>query len=343
MISGLFDLLAQVAIAIACMLAITISACVGRRRLRTTRREWRGRVARAAPIALVLIAVLLVNRTVRDGLQGLSWDIGFQVTKYFREIEGTAILWFQSFASTELTMYFSFVYIYGYAFMLIFPVIAYFALSDTRPLRELLTAYTLNYSLGLVLYVLVVAYGPRNTELLPQIDTFLYTFRPQYQYLTGEVNRSVNVFPSLHTSLSATIAIFAYRTRDEYPKWFALAVPLAVSVAASTMYLGIHWAIDVLAGFALAAVAAFASKRLVGRWSVTKELDRRFDSDVTTRIRTATETLTDGGVDGDGEGKRRADDERRDADERSEPTGDAVLDAESTSNSTEPEGRKREA
>jgi len=64
---------------------------------------------------------------------------------------------------------------------------------------------------------------------------------PEYQYLTREVNTSTNVFPSLHTSLSATVAAFAWQTRSEFPKWLPVAVVLAASVAISTMYLGIHW------------------------------------------------------------------------------------------------------
>ncbi|MFC4249364.1 phosphatase PAP2 family protein [Natribaculum luteum] len=269
----LAQLLAQVAAVVGVLLAISIGVFVGQSRLSTTRAEWRSRVRDAAPIAVVLVLVLLFNRTARETLPSLSWSIGWNLTSTFYEIEGQTVLLFQEYATPELTAYFSYVYVYGYVFVLIFPVVAYFALSDTRPLRELLTAYTLNYTLGLLCYVLIIAYGPRNW--IPDLveTTMLYNQYPQYQELTGEVNHNTNVFPSLHTSLSATVAMFAYRTRDAYPKWVPAATLLAASVAVSTMYLAIHWAIDVTAGLCLGAISVVLSRRLVGRWSLSEEFD----------------------------------------------------------------------
>ncbi|QSW98024.1 phosphatase PAP2 family protein [Haloterrigena alkaliphila] len=285
----LIELLTQVAVVTVLLFAVFVPVCIGRRRLRATRLEWRRRVRQAAPVSSVVVVVLLVNRITRQRLPELSWALDWNLTPTFYAIEGEAVLWFQTFASQTLTQFFSFVYIFGYVFILIFPVIAYFALSDTRPLRELLSAYALNYLIGLLLYLLVIAYGPRNV-MPTAIDTMLYDFRPQYQYLTRQVNHNTNVFPSLHTSLSATIAIFAYRTRREYPIWFVVAVPLAASIAVSTMYLGIHWAIDVVAGVGLAAVTVVAAERLVGRWSLAEDFGIEID-EYAARTRRLVETI----------------------------------------------------
>jgi membrane-associated phospholipid phosphatase len=76
------------------------------------------------------------------------------------------------------------------------------------------------------------------------------------------VNTNTNVFPSLHTSLSITVALIAWQTRRQYPLWTAVSVPIAASVVISTMYLGIHWAIDVLAGALMAwVIVRLASRR----------------------------------------------------------------------------------
>ncbi len=268
----LVRVLLQLIVVVTVMTAVSTAAVVGRDRLSKTRREYRDRLKSAAPITGILAISLLFNSVAREIVPDLSWMIGWEVTEAFYDIEGGFVLWVQSYATPVATTYFSFIYIYGYVFLLVFPVVAYFALSDTRPLRELLTAYTLNYTLGLLCYVLVIAYGPRN--MIPDLaEALLYETYPQYQHLTRQVNRNTNVFPSLHTSLSATVAMFAYRTRDVYPKWMLAAIFLAISVAISTMYLAIHWTIDVLAGIVLAYVSITLAERFVGRWSASDLID----------------------------------------------------------------------
>lgn len=281
----LVQVLVQLAVVVTLMTLAGIALFVGRYRLRETRVEWKDRVRAAAPITVVLAAVLLGNSVARNLVPEFSWTgegrfgVAWNVTWAIYDIEGQFILWLQSHAMPTVTAYFSFIYIYGYVFLLVFPVVAYFALSNTRPLRELLTAYTLNYTLGLLLYTFVIAYGPRN--MMPElVEALMYDTYPQYQHLTRQVNRNTNVFPSLHTSLAATVAFLAYRTRDVYPRWNLVAGLLGISVAISTMYLGIHWAIDVVAGIVLAYVCVELSGVLVGRWSLSERvnLERRMPS-----------------------------------------------------------------
>jgi len=152
--------------------------------------------------------------------------------------------------------------VYGYVYLLVFPLLAYAVLDDSRPLEQLAVAYSVNYALGLVCYVLFVAYGPRNL-LGDTVESFLYTHHPQFQFLTSEVNSNTNVFPSLHTSLSATVIGVAYDTRDHYPRWLPIATVLGLTIIGATMYLGIHWGIDVLAGLALAAIAVAIGRHYV--------------------------------------------------------------------------------
>ncbi|WP_226005922.1 phosphatase PAP2 family protein [Natrinema salinisoli] len=271
----LVEVLIQLVVVIGILLPLSIAVFVGRERLARTRSEWRSRLRTAGPTVGVLLFILLINRFARQRAPRLSREIGLHLTSWFYNIEGEFILVFQSIATPELNTYFSLIYIYGYTFLLIFPVIAYFTLPDTRIFRRLLTAYALNYAIGLVLYVFVIAYGPRNLMPAEVAETMLFDINYQYRYITSEVNSNTNVFPSLHTSLSATVAAFAAITRSEFPRWFPVAVVLAASVAISTMYLGIHWGIDVAAGLLLAALCVELSDRLVDRWSLSDLFEDR--------------------------------------------------------------------
>lgn len=273
----LVEVLIQLVVVIGILLPLSIAVFVGRERLARTRSEWRTRLKTAGPTVGVLLFILLINRLARQRAPRLSREIGIHLTSWFYNIEGEFILVFQSIATPEVNAYFSLIYIYGYTFLLIFPVIAYFTLSDTRIFRRLLTAYALNYAIGLVLYVFIIAYGPRNLMPAEVTETMLFDINPQYRYITREVNSNTNVFPSLHTSLSATVAAFAAITRSEFPRWFPVAVVLATSVAISTMYLGIHWGIDVVAGLLLAALCVELSDRLVDRWSLSDLFEDRLE------------------------------------------------------------------
>ncbi|AQL43526.1 phosphoesterase PA-phosphatase [Halorientalis sp. IM1011] len=258
---SLLELSARVLGVVGAMLVVASLVLVGPARLRATRENVRERIREAGPAVAVLAAVLLVNSLIRDVSGDLSQLVGVQITYRIYAIEGELVAQIQSIASPVLTAYFSNVYVYGYAFLMIFPLVAYFTLDDQRPMREMTIAYILNYGIGLICYLAFIAYGPRN--FMPDVvDPLLYHHWPRSQLLTSEINRNTNVFPSLHTSLSVTVALMAYRTRDAYPYWFPVAVFGAASVAISTMYLGIHWATDVVAGTVLAVFSVTAAERI---------------------------------------------------------------------------------
>jgi membrane-associated phospholipid phosphatase len=239
---------------------------VGRSRLTELRTELQPRLRESAPYLAVLGVVLLLNSIIRDYTQQISWQIGFEITYLLAEYDAGIVATIQSFETEALTTYFSSVYVYGYVFLLVFPVLAYIALADRKPFQRLVVAYSLNYFIGLTLYILFVAYGPRNWNI-GVYENLLYSVTTNsgtaYEFLTSEVNSRTNVFPSLHTSLSATVAIFAYKTRETYLAWFGIATVLAISIIISTMYLGIHWAVDILFGLGLAGFSVFVAERYI--------------------------------------------------------------------------------
>ncbi|WP_218780621.1 phosphatase PAP2 family protein [Halorarum halophilum] len=258
--STLVAVLVQVFVVVTalCLAGAIVLAREGRVALLRT--DGRRRIREVGPAMLALGAMLLLNGLVRERVPDVSWLIGVNITGYIHALEGGFVPWVQSFATPAATAYFSFVYVFGYTFLLVFPLLAYLLHPDPDHLRELAVAYGLNYAIGLVCYAVFVAYGPRNL-LVDQVEPLLYSTYPEYQTLVSHVNTNTNVFPSLHTSLSLTTAAFAVRTRRTYPAWGVIAPALAASVVVATMYLGIHWATDVVAGALLAALCVTLARR----------------------------------------------------------------------------------
>ncbi|WP_266081712.1 phosphatase PAP2 family protein [Haladaptatus caseinilyticus] len=247
---SLADIAGRLLIGEVILLGFAMVLFIGVSGLQQARTQFRERLKAVYPYFSLLIGVLAINKVAREYGPEISWLIDWNITGLIHAIEGDFVGKLQSIATPELTAYFSFMYIYGYVFLLVFPFIAYFALPEDRPLKEIAIAYTVNYGIGLVCYIIFISYGPRN--LIPDIvEPLLYSTYPQSQILTGEVNANTNVFPSLHTSLSVSTAMLAYRTRKAYPGWALVAMPIATSIVIATMYLGIHWGTDVVAGIVL--------------------------------------------------------------------------------------------
>lgn len=259
----LVGLIAEFALVVGSMLLVATIAIVGPHQFVQSLKHPRGRVA-AVTVPVGVVAVILAFRWLsRELLPWVSWRVvGIEITGHLWALEGTTVAVIQSLGGEVTTSLAVFVYIYGYAFLITFPLVAYYALEQPRALQQLLFAYGINYLVGLVFYVSTIAYGPRNTDHLVFQD-LLYESMPHAAYLTNSVNENVNVFPSLHASLSMTVLLMALLTRSEYPLWVPVAVGLAPAVMFSTMYLGIHWLTDVVAGAILALFSVWVATYIV--------------------------------------------------------------------------------
>lgn len=280
---SLFSIVAWVGAITLLLISVSLVGIVGRDRLRTFTQDPGSRLREIAPYVVFLVVVLGLTSAIRDVGPEISWIIGTRIDVSIHAFEGKFIAWIQSFATPAATTYLSLVYIYGYVYLLVFPFVAYALMDDLRTFRVMTMAYVLNYVIGLVCYVLFIAFGPRNFLVG---ESLLYTAWPESQFLTSEINHNTNVFPSLHASLSVTVAVLSLRTWREYRVWPVIAVPLALSVCFSTMYLGIHWATDVVAGFGLAVLSIFVSDRVHDRFQRRMEQSRELWADFTDRAST---------------------------------------------------------
>ncbi|UQZ37386.1 inositol phosphorylceramide synthase [Paenibacillus sp. PK3_47] len=81
-------------------------------------------------------------------------------------------------------------------------------------------------------------------------------FEQEYRPLSG-LN---NCFPSLHTAISVSSAILAYRSGNR--RWMAITSVSAAFIVFGIFYLGIHWLTDMLGGALLAVVSTSVAVQL---------------------------------------------------------------------------------
>lgn len=259
---------------VAALLAVTLVVCLGPNRIRSVSIGAvlaRDRLRQVAPYAGALVTILALNKGLREWTWALSDLIGYEATGLFYRVEGDLAAAVQTAIPDAAAVYFVAVYMFGYGLVLVAPIVLYLFAESLRPLKTLLAAYTINYAVGIAVYVVVIAHGPRIAS--DSSKGIIQEAFPYFTLLTGQVNSPTNVFPSLHTSMSVTVLALAVLTRDQFPRWLTIAAALTPSIVVATVYLGIHWLIDVLAGVVLAVAAVAAARRIVnpdGRSSRTR-------------------------------------------------------------------------
>ena len=133
--------------------------------------------------------------------------------------------------------------------------------------RDFLVSLCVTTLLGYTGYLLVPAVGPYlyQAELFParlpgggltSTDSVISTIDALKGYAR-------DCFPSLHTAHTTVVLAFAWRYSRTA---FLLYLPMAIGLYVSTMYLRMHYAVDVAAGFATAAVAVAVGPRLERWW-----------------------------------------------------------------------------
>lgn len=139
------------------------------------------------------------------------------------------------------------------------PFLALVALGRGRSAWRLAATLALVWAVGIVCYFFVPVYEVWVTASPPygwtQVENVYFEYVPEartsYNYETA-IN---NNWPSLHVGATSAIAASLLLARE---RWIGIPVAIiAAGVAFATMYLGIHWLVDVVAGFAVALGAAW--------------------------------------------------------------------------------------
>jgi membrane-associated phospholipid phosphatase len=201
---------------------------------------------------VLVIAILYVNKL--ELLVENSMQLSYDLTPFVYSIEGSVSTILQHmWQSPILTFFFTYLYTVMLPTLLIGSIFIYSYKQDHTMYYAACYAITINYLVAIPFYLFFpvdeVWYFLQPDAKLLIVDAFP-TFEQEYRPFSG----LDNCFPSLHTSLSITMAFLAYRS--SFKAWGYFAIITASLIVISIFYLGIHWISDMLAGCLLGYGAA---------------------------------------------------------------------------------------
>lgn len=219
---------------------------------------------RAALPAIAVLSVTTIFAGMQGGLEHLvqAWH-GWDFTPYVYALEGNLAERFQdALRSKWLDWPLVAVYTTG-AFLLYYvPFFTLVVQGRARSAMRLAATVAAIWAVGILAYFFLPVYEVWVTSGAPyhygQVDNVLFDYVPSARgphYMTA-IN---NNLPSLHTAISSGIAASLFFARE---KWlWRVSIIVATGIAIATVYLGIHWFLDVATGLALAWGAAYLVHR----------------------------------------------------------------------------------
>jgi hypothetical protein len=163
----------------------------------------------------------------------------------------------QVLATPVLTEILSFCYLLFFPYMLVSWF--YYARRGLPLLRKLMVGFFTIYGLGFLGYSWVPAGGPLaalpDEFALPLTGWAITRFNA---FVVANGSNGVDVFPSLHCAVSCFLLGFD----RQHARWrYRLYLVPCIGLWLATVYLGYHYFVDVVVGFALAAFALWIAKR----------------------------------------------------------------------------------
>ncbi len=143
---------------------------------------------------------------------------------------------------------------------------------DERRMTELIAGLGLVTGIGQLLYMLVPGFGPvahLAADFAGPLDGGMA--HELVVRLAATAGPQKDVFPSLHTAVPTFLALFCFRHHRRLAPWMTF---FAVNIACATVVLRWHWAVDVVAGLALAVIGHRLAPHLVLAWQRLRERHR---------------------------------------------------------------------
>jgi membrane-associated phospholipid phosphatase len=213
---------------------------------------------------LFFIAVTAIMFLNKNELRLENWlKVPYDLTPVLSGWEGAWPAWLQSnLQSDALTTVCGIFYLVIFQSVLISSVAIYTHHKNMKLYYAFCVAVLMNYFLAVPFYLFV----PVNEVWFvhPQIHFLLLDVFPSFEREYRSLSGLNNCFPSLHTSISVTLALLAGKSGIR--RWAVFAWINASVIIFSIFYLGIHWFTDMVAGLLLALLSTTVGLK-VGAWA----------------------------------------------------------------------------
>ncbi len=220
---------------------------------------------------ILFLTIMLLKQAEIEIDALVTSKLGLDFTKIIYNIEGDATAIFQAIRSPVLDYYFTIVYMIGFPFLLYFTPLLYIFSKDIKSLKFVVVAYIIAIVASLPFLIFFPVY-----DVWYSCQNFpWYNGKPVY-FTLGDIWPGIvnvfftfttvdNCFPSLHCCLSAVMAYTAWI--KGYNKYKYVVAVMAISIPLATLYLGIHWITDIIAGEIIALIAIVLAMKLCGeKW-----------------------------------------------------------------------------
>ncbi len=180
-------------------------------------------------------------------------------TQAIYKLEGNVVASIQHFFQNDLlTTLSTFFYVVVFPCLMIVSIVIYTYQKNYKLFYSICYALMINYMIAIPFYLFLPVL--EVWAFHPQVDLLMYqvfpTFESEYRALSG----LDNCLPSLHTSISVSMAAIA--SRSGHLLWRRFTLFSAVFIIFSIFYLGVHWIADMVAGTLLGLFASTVALRL---------------------------------------------------------------------------------
>lgn len=181
------------------------------------------------------------------------------------------VVWMQRWTHPRLTDLMTLAYTTYYFYP---PILALrlYRRGQRAEFRDAMLALALTFYLGYLGYVLVPAMDPWITmqeRFTVTLEGSPITNQALTLYTISNLKVPRDCFPSLHTAVSLVVLVFAWRS---WRRFFWAALPCVTALLLSTIYLRLHYVIDLVAAVPLVMVTVWSAPRL-NHWWFSARLD----------------------------------------------------------------------